>query len=135
MSQRTTGVNVESKTATAPIYVGLDIHQSHTTMHVLDAQGNRLQRRTINGYWPLVALETSPSSGARPSGHRASDCSGTPTTVQAQNDKSPVMPPSSTTEWSRLRSLWRRDLSNGTAPGWDMVRLSPMLYAIRKDTI
>jgi transposase len=26
-------------------------------MHVLDAQGNCLQRQTIRGYWPMVALE------------------------------------------------------------------------------
>lgn len=57
MLKNAAAVNVESKTAAARIYVGLDVHQSHTTMHVLDAQGNRRQRRTIRGYWPLVAQE------------------------------------------------------------------------------
>jgi transposase len=57
MSRRTTRVKVESKVAAAPIYVGLDVYQSHTTMHVLDARGNRLHHQTIKGDWPLVALE------------------------------------------------------------------------------
>jgi len=57
MLKQTTKVNVESKIDRRPIYVGLDVHQSHTTMHVLDSQGNRLLRQSINGYWPLVALE------------------------------------------------------------------------------
>jgi len=57
MSQSSAAANVTSKAATPRIYVGLDVHQSHSTMHVLDAQGNCLQRQTIRGYWPRVALE------------------------------------------------------------------------------
>ena len=57
MSQTTTEVNAKSKTIATPCYVGLDIHQLHSTMHVLDAQGNRLQRRTIRAYWPSVVQE------------------------------------------------------------------------------
>jgi len=57
MSQTTTETNANSKTIATRCYVGLDVHQLHSTMHVLDAQGNRLQRRTIKAYWPSVVQE------------------------------------------------------------------------------
>jgi transposase len=57
MSQTTTEVNGDSRVNSVPCYVGLDVHLQHSTMHVLDAQGNRLQRHTIRGYWPLIVQE------------------------------------------------------------------------------
>ena len=57
MSQATTEMIATPKAISAPCYVGLDVHQLHSTMHVLDAQGNRLQRCTIRAYWPSVVQE------------------------------------------------------------------------------
>ena len=57
ITKDTNGVNVDSKTVPAPCYVGLDVHQLHSTMHVLDGKGNCLRRRTIKAYWPSVVEE------------------------------------------------------------------------------
>lgn len=55
------------------LIVGLDVHQTHTTMHVLNADGKRIERRTIKGHWTLAVAEVEKLSERTPTDHDRSD--------------------------------------------------------------
>ncbi|MEN1680588.1 MAG: IS110 family transposase [Planctomycetota bacterium] len=57
MRPTTSGLSVKTTAVASPCYVGLDVHQLHSTMHVLDSRGNRLKRHTIKAGWPSVVRE------------------------------------------------------------------------------
>ena len=41
----------------ASYFVGLDIHWKHTSVCVLDGNGNRIKRLTLRGSWTKIAEE------------------------------------------------------------------------------